>query len=85
VTVTVACAAPVPGETLHQHRRNLCLARLDERAGRVPADDLWAELEARPGAVRARDALGPGTLEEVVLEGTMAAHQYRLAATRITA
>jgi pyruvate/2-oxoglutarate dehydrogenase complex dihydrolipoamide dehydrogenase (E3) component len=27
--VTLACAAPVPGETLHQYQRNLYLARLD--------------------------------------------------------
>jgi 2,4-dienoyl-CoA reductase-like NADH-dependent reductase (Old Yellow Enzyme family) len=30
VSVTLACAAPVPGETLHQYQRNLYLARLDE-------------------------------------------------------
>ena len=29
--VTLACAAPCPGETLHQYQRNLYLARLDER------------------------------------------------------
>ena len=29
--VTLACAAPAPGETLHQYQRNLYLARLDER------------------------------------------------------
>lgn len=28
--VTLACAAPMPGETLHQYQRNLYLARLDE-------------------------------------------------------
>src|SRR5581483_6949212 len=28
--VTLACAAPVPGETLHQYQRNLYLGRLDE-------------------------------------------------------
>ena len=27
--VTLACAAPVPGETVHQYQRNLYLARLD--------------------------------------------------------
>jgi hypothetical protein len=29
--VTLACAAPCPGETLHQYQRNLYLARFDER------------------------------------------------------
>jgi len=106
----LACAAPVPGETIHQYQRNLYLARLDElgieilhhhelaiangepilrhvfsgraRAlpetatlvlaqGRVPADELWSELELHPGAVRAGDVLGPRTLEEAVLEGTI--------------
>jgi hypothetical protein len=38
----------------------------------VPADELWAELEEHPGAVRAGDVLGPRTLEEAVLEGTLA-------------
>ena len=109
-TVTLACAAPIPGETLHQYQRNLYLARLDElgieilhhhelavetegvalrhvfserrRAlpesttlvlaqGRVPDDALWSELESHPAAVRAGDVLGPRTLEEAVLEGTM--------------
>ena len=109
--VTLACAAPLPGETLHQYQRNLYLARLDELGvtilhhaelvagdrelglrhvfsgrplplphtaslvlaqGRVPADELWAELEEHPGAVRAGDVLGPRTLEEAVLEGTLA-------------
>jgi 2,4-dienoyl-CoA reductase-like NADH-dependent reductase (Old Yellow Enzyme family) len=112
--VTLACAAPVPGETVHQYQRNLYLARMDELGvpivhhteltvdggelmfrhvfslrsrplpdttativlaqGRVPADDLWSELEHHPGAVRAGDVLGPRTLEEAVLEGTMAVH-----------
>jgi len=110
VAVMLACAAPVPGETIHQYQRNLYLARLDElgieilhhhelaiadgepilrhvfsgraRAlpetatlvlaqGRVPADELWSELELHPGAVRAGDVLGPRTLEEAVLEGTI--------------
>jgi 2,4-dienoyl-CoA reductase-like NADH-dependent reductase (Old Yellow Enzyme family) len=110
--VALACAAPVPGETLHQYQRNLYLARLDRLGitmlhhtelavedqnlilrhvfsgrslplpdwvatvvlaqGRVPADELWAELEHHPGAVRAGDVLGPRTLEEAVLEGTLA-------------
>ncbi|MGH2915385.1 MAG: FAD-dependent oxidoreductase [Solirubrobacteraceae bacterium] len=108
--VTLACAATIPGETLHQYQRNLYLARLDElgveiihhhelalegeRAvlrhvfsgrerqlidgatlvlaqGRVPADELWAALQSHPGAVRAGDVLGPRSLEEAVLEGTM--------------
>jgi hypothetical protein len=40
--------------------------------GRVPADELWSDLEHHPGAVRAGDVLGPRTLEEAVLEGTLA-------------
>jgi 2,4-dienoyl-CoA reductase-like NADH-dependent reductase (Old Yellow Enzyme family) len=40
--------------------------------GRVPDDGLWAALESHPGAVRAGDVLGPRTLEEAVLEGTLA-------------
>jgi 2,4-dienoyl-CoA reductase-like NADH-dependent reductase (Old Yellow Enzyme family) len=40
--------------------------------GRQPVDELWSELETHPGAVRAGDILGPRTLEEAVLEGTMA-------------
>ena len=111
VDVMLACAAPVPGETLHQYQRNLYLARLDELGveilhhtelaveegevrlrhvfsgrsgglpetatlvlaqGRAPADELWSELERHPGAVRAGDVLGPRTLEEAVLEGTLA-------------
>jgi 2,4-dienoyl-CoA reductase-like NADH-dependent reductase (Old Yellow Enzyme family)/thioredoxin reductase len=40
--------------------------------GRRPADDLWGTLEARPGASRAGDVLGPRTLEEAILEGFMA-------------
>jgi hypothetical protein len=39
----------------------------------VPADELWGVLEARPGAVRAGDVLGPRTAEEAVLEGTRVA------------
>jgi 2,4-dienoyl-CoA reductase-like NADH-dependent reductase (Old Yellow Enzyme family) len=111
VDVTLACAATVPGETLHQYQRNLYLARLDDlrvrirhhqqlatvddrpvlrhvfsgrtqalpdvgtlvlAQGRVPADELWAGLESHPGAVRAGDVLSPRTLEEAVLEGTLA-------------
>ena len=111
VETKLACAAPVPGETLHQYQRNLYLARLDELGveilhhtelaveegevrlrhvfsgrsgalpetatlvlaqGREPVDELWAELEHHPGAVRAGDVLGPRTLEEAVLEGTLA-------------
>lgn len=111
IEVTLVCAAPVPGETVHQYQRNLYLARLDRlgvtivhhteltaedgglllrhvfsgRAqplpdtttlvlaqGRVPDDGLWGELESHPGAVRAGDVLGPRTLEEAVLEGTLA-------------
>ncbi len=109
--VMLACAAPYPGETLHQYQRNLYLGRLDvlgvgvihhtelalggrqvalrhvfsgrERElppvatvvlaqGRVPVDELWAELESHPGAGRAGDVLSPRSLEEAVLEGTLA-------------
>lgn len=111
VEVTLTCAAPMVGETIHQYQRNLYLARLDELSvpvvhhtelaldgpqpmlrhvfsgrcwplpdvaslvlaqGRVPEDELWAQLEDHPGAVRAGDVLGPRTLEEAVLEGTLA-------------
>jgi 2,4-dienoyl-CoA reductase-like NADH-dependent reductase (Old Yellow Enzyme family) len=114
VEVTLACAATVPGETLHQYQRNLYLDRLDRLGvsilhhfeladdrgeltlrhvfsgrpealppaatvvlaqGRVPADELWPELERHPGAVRAGDVLGPRTLEEAVLEGTLSVRQ----------
>jgi 2,4-dienoyl-CoA reductase-like NADH-dependent reductase (Old Yellow Enzyme family) len=108
LAVTLACAATVPGETLHQYQRNLYLARLDELGievlhhhelthdglrhvfsgrvrplpagiatvvlaqGRAPVDELWADLESLPHAVRAGDVLSPRTLEEAVLEGTRA-------------
>jgi 2,4-dienoyl-CoA reductase-like NADH-dependent reductase (Old Yellow Enzyme family) len=110
IRVTLACAAPMVGETLHQYQRNLYLARLDELGveirhhveltpdglrhvfsgrtktiphpetivvaqGRVPADELWPALQGHPGAVRAGDVLGPRTLEEAVLEGTLAVRQ----------
>jgi 2,4-dienoyl-CoA reductase-like NADH-dependent reductase (Old Yellow Enzyme family) len=42
--------------------------------GRQPVDELWSELQTHPGAIRAGDVLGPRTLEEAVLEGTMAVH-----------
>ncbi len=110
IEVTLACAATVPGETLHQYQRNLYLARLDELGvrilhhhelaagpalrhvfsgrssplppvatvvlaqGRRPVDELWSALQTHPGAVRAGDVLGPRTLEEAVLEGTLAVH-----------
>jgi hypothetical protein len=38
----------------------------------VPVDELWSELEHHPGAVRSGDVLGPRTVEEAVLEGTLA-------------
>jgi 2,4-dienoyl-CoA reductase-like NADH-dependent reductase (Old Yellow Enzyme family) len=108
IPVTLACAASVPGETLHQYQRNLYLARLDDLGveilhhhelaggpvlrhvfsgrtsalppvativlaqGRQPVDELWSALQSHPGAVRAGDVLGPRTLEEAVLEGTLA-------------
>jgi NADPH-dependent 2,4-dienoyl-CoA reductase/sulfur reductase-like enzyme len=40
--------------------------------GRIPDDALWPELEARTNVVRAGDVLSPRTLEEAVLEGTLA-------------
>ena len=40
--------------------------------GRVPADELWTQLESHPAATRVGDVLGPRTLEEAVLEGTLA-------------
>jgi 2,4-dienoyl-CoA reductase-like NADH-dependent reductase (Old Yellow Enzyme family) len=40
--------------------------------GRAPEGALWASLEGRPGCVAAGDVLGPRTLEEAVLEGTVA-------------
>jgi 2,4-dienoyl-CoA reductase-like NADH-dependent reductase (Old Yellow Enzyme family) len=43
--------------------------------GRQPVDELWSELTRHPGAVRAGDVLGPRTLEEAVLEGTIAVHR----------
>jgi len=43
--------------------------------GRVPDDDLWVELEGRPGVERAGDVLGPRSAEEAILEGTLAARR----------
>jgi hypothetical protein len=40
--------------------------------GRVPEDALWSGLEDHPGVVRAGDVLGPRTIEEAILEGTLA-------------
>jgi hypothetical protein len=48
------------------------IATLVLAQGRVPVDELWSELESHPGAVRAGDVLGPRTMEEAVLEGTLA-------------
>jgi 2,4-dienoyl-CoA reductase-like NADH-dependent reductase (Old Yellow Enzyme family) len=42
-------------------------------AGREPEDGLWQQLENLPRVVRAGDVLGPRTLEEATLEGTIAA------------
>jgi 2,4-dienoyl-CoA reductase-like NADH-dependent reductase (Old Yellow Enzyme family) len=113
--VTLACAAPCPGGTLHQYQRNLYLARLDERGiailhhtevtgdrlrhlfsgrtsrlpdvgaivyahGREPEDELWQQLEGKPGRVRAGDVLGPRSAEEATLEGVTALHAARAAA-----
>jgi 2,4-dienoyl-CoA reductase-like NADH-dependent reductase (Old Yellow Enzyme family) len=54
------------------HRPLPDVATLVLAQGRVPADDLWAQLESHPHAVRVGDVLGPRTLEEAVLEGTRA-------------
>ena len=54
------------------HRPMPEVATLVLAQGRVPADDLWAQLESHPSAVRVGDVLGPRTLEEAVLEGTRA-------------
>jgi len=110
--VTLACAAPHPGHTLHQYQRNLYLARLDEEGvailhhtevagrrlrhlfsgrtsrlpdvativyaqGREPQDELWVELEGKPGRVRAGDVLGPRSAEEATLEGVIALQAAR--------
>ena len=53
--------------------------------GRVPADELWAELESHPCAVRAGDVLGPRTLEEAVLEGTRAILEPAVAGAAVEA
>lgn len=55
-----------------RHRPLPATATLVIAQGRVPADDLWRELEAHPNAVRAGDVLGPRTIEEAVLEGALA-------------
>ena len=46
------------------------MATLVLAQGRVPADELWTQLESHPAATRVGDVLGPRTLEEAVLEGT---------------
>jgi hypothetical protein len=56
--------------------RSLVLAQ-----GRVPNDELWAVLEEHPGAIRAGDVQGPRTLEEAVLEGTLAARRQAMVPT----
>jgi 2,4-dienoyl-CoA reductase-like NADH-dependent reductase (Old Yellow Enzyme family) len=48
VAVTLACAAPVPGETLHQYQRNLYLARLDELGVAILHHHELAERDRRP-------------------------------------
>jgi 2,4-dienoyl-CoA reductase-like NADH-dependent reductase (Old Yellow Enzyme family) len=55
-----------------RHRPLPATATLVIAQGRVPADDLWRELEAHPHALRAGDVLGPRTIEEAVLEGALA-------------
>jgi NADPH-dependent 2,4-dienoyl-CoA reductase/sulfur reductase-like enzyme len=114
--VTLASAALVPGEALHQYRRNLAIGRLyragirvehhvelagaatgtvvvrnllapelatEIRAdavvlalGRVPDDTLVVPLRARGLRVEvAGDCLSPRSLEEAILEGTLAARR----------
>ncbi len=43
--------------------------------GRAPEGALWESLEGRAGCVAAGDVLGPRTLEEAVLEGTLAVRE----------
>ena len=70
--------APADGEVALAHLFSARRSQLPSTGtlvlaqGRVPADELWAQLEDHPGAVRAGDVLGPRTLEEAVLEGTLA-------------
>ena len=40
--------------------------------GRAPEDELWRSLEGRPECAAAGDVLGPRTIEEATLEGTLA-------------
>ena len=43
--------------------------------GRAPEGALWESLDARPGCAAAGDVLGPRSLEEAVLEGTLAVRE----------
>ena len=56
--VTLACAAPCPGETLHQYQRNLYLARLDERG--IAIRHHLELTRRRPAVLRSR-AASPGS------------------------
>ena len=67
VEVTLACAATVPGEALHQYHRNLYLARLDDAGVRIRHHLELAGLEDAPWLRHVfsgrREELGPvGTL-----------------------
>ena len=64
VEITLACAAPVPGETLHQYQRNLYLARLDELGVEILHH---TELAVEEGEVRLRHVFSgrPGALPEM--------------------
>ena len=45
--------------------------------GRAPEDALWGALEGNPGVHRAGDVLGPRSLEEATLEGTLSVQRDR--------
>jgi NADPH-dependent 2,4-dienoyl-CoA reductase/sulfur reductase-like enzyme len=51
------------------------IATLVLASGRVPADELWAEVGEMAHVVRAGDVLGPRTAEEAILEGTLAVRE----------
>ena len=43
--------------------------------GRAPVDELWELLEHHPSAIRVGDVLGPRSLEEANLEGSLAGYR----------
>ncbi len=54
--VTLACAAPCPGDTLHQYQRNLYLARFDAARDRDPAPHRGDRRRPAPPLLRPRRA-----------------------------